>query len=78
MESIEVKKVSFGYSGTADIIKDVSLSIKKGDFLCIIGENGSREKYIDQMYSRIKQRISRENYYKWKSRIPTANDRNTK
>jgi len=37
---IQLEKVSFGYSGI-DVIKDISLSIQKGDFVGLIGPNGS-------------------------------------
>ncbi len=42
MEVISVKDVTFKYEG-ADIpvINNLSLSVKKGEYLCILGENGS-------------------------------------
>lgn len=41
MEKIVFKNVSLGYTKNVNVIKDVSLSIKKGDFVSIIGVNGS-------------------------------------
>ncbi|MGL4617032.1 MAG: ABC transporter ATP-binding protein [Mycoplasmoidaceae bacterium] len=41
MEKIVFKNVSLGYTKDHDIIKDVSFSIKQGDFVSIIGVNGS-------------------------------------
>ena len=41
MEVVKVKKISFGYHGMHDVIKDIDLSVNQGDFLCIVGENGS-------------------------------------
>ena len=40
MNLIEIKNVSTNYNGHI-AIKDVSLNIKKGDYICLIGENGS-------------------------------------
>ena len=40
MKLIELKKVSVGYEGVP-IIKNLSLSIDEGDYLCIVGENGT-------------------------------------
>ncbi|MGL5591175.1 MAG: ABC transporter ATP-binding protein [Mycoplasmoidaceae bacterium] len=41
MEKIVFKNVCLGYTKDTNIIKDVSLSIKQGDFVSIIGVNGS-------------------------------------
>ena len=41
MGIIEVKKLSFGYNGNEDIIKNINIDIKEGEFVCIVGENGS-------------------------------------
>ena len=45
MNLIEVKNLSFDYSVEDKVLKDINLKVNKGDFLCIVGENGSREKY---------------------------------
>lgn len=42
---IEVKNLSYDYSIEDKVLKDINLKIEKGEFLCIIGENGSREKH---------------------------------
>ena len=39
MEVIKVKDLSFAYH-SHDVLKNISMSIKKGEFVCIIGENG--------------------------------------
>lgn len=39
---IKVDKVSFGYK-TKKVIDNVSLEIKDGEFIAIIGVNGSRK-----------------------------------
>ena len=40
MNQIECNKLVLGYDGK-EILKDLSFSVKKGDYLCIVGENGS-------------------------------------
>jgi zinc transport system ATP-binding protein len=40
MAYIEAKELSVGYDGIA-VEKNIEFSIKKGDYLCIVGENGS-------------------------------------
>tara|TARA_B100000427_G_C15490634_1_gene587391 strand:- start:452 stop:1792 length:1341 start_codon:yes stop_codon:yes gene_type:complete len=41
-KKIELKKVSFSYPNTSELaIKDISLKIKKGSFIGIVGETGS-------------------------------------
>ena len=42
MEVINVNDVTFKYEGSdIPVITDLSLSVKKGEYLCILGENGS-------------------------------------
>ena len=42
MKAIEIKKVTYSYENhEIPVIKDLSLSVDKGEFLCILGENGS-------------------------------------
>jgi len=40
MDVIRVKNISFNYSDKA-IIKDLSFDVQKGDFICIVGTNGT-------------------------------------
>lgn len=40
---IELKDVSYGYEKKNKIIKEVNKTIEKGQFICVIGKNGSRE-----------------------------------
>lgn len=37
---IEVKKISFAYEGSSDILRDISFSVDKGQIICILGPNG--------------------------------------
>ena len=42
MKAIEIKNVTYSYENhEIPVIKDLSLSVDKGEFLCILGENGS-------------------------------------
>lgn len=38
---VKVKNLKFAYKDDNSVIKDVSLSINKGEFVCILGHNGS-------------------------------------
>jgi iron complex transport system ATP-binding protein len=38
---IEVMNISFAYEGAADLFRDVSFSIGKGQIICILGPNGA-------------------------------------
>ena len=41
MEIISVKNVSFSYDKKSDTVRNVSLSVNKGEYLSIVGHNGS-------------------------------------
>ena len=41
MNIIEIKNIHFSYTKNTPVIQDVTLSIKKGEFVCILGHNGS-------------------------------------
>ena len=50
MKAIEIKNVTFNYeNGKTPVIKDLSLSVDKGDFLCILGENGSGKSTLSRL-----------------------------
>ena len=36
----ECKKVSFGYENQ-QVIKDLSFQVQEGEYVCVVGENGS-------------------------------------
>lgn len=46
MAYLTCKNLTLGYEGHA-IVSDLNFKVGKGDYLCIVGENGNREKYID-------------------------------
>ena len=42
---IKLQNVNFRYKNGKDILKDINLEINEGEFISIIGKNGSREIY---------------------------------
>jgi len=40
---IEIKNLYYKYKNGAEALSDVNLSIQDGDFVAIIGKNGSRQ-----------------------------------
>ena len=53
---IEVKNLSFSYSGdegeyTPEVLKDVSLSVEKGEFLALLGHNGSGKSTMAKLFN---------------------------
>lgn len=49
MNAIEVSHLTFSYNGQDDVIKDVSFSIKRGDYVTIVGQNGSGKSTIAKL-----------------------------
>lgn len=39
---IKLEKVSFKYKKDKEVLKDINLEINEGEFISIIGKNGSR------------------------------------
>ena len=40
---IKLEKVSFKYKNEKEVLKDINLEINEGEFISIIGKNGSRK-----------------------------------
>lgn len=40
MKQITIQNLSLGYDGTP-VVENLSFSVRKGDYLCVVGENGS-------------------------------------
>lgn len=39
MNILEIKNLSASYEGH-EAIKDINIDVKKGDYICLVGENG--------------------------------------
>ena len=42
---IRLQNVNFKYKNGKDVLKDINLEINEGEFISIIGKNGSRKIY---------------------------------
>ena len=47
---IKLQNVNFKYKNGKDVLKDISLDINEGEFISIIGKNGSRKVYYGKDY----------------------------
>ena len=54
MKVLEVSHLSFGYEEGKDVLKDVSFSLKEGEYLCVIGHNGSGKSTLAKVLSGIR------------------------
>ena len=62
MSILEVKKVSFEYNEDLQALKDVSLSVEKGEFVCILGHNGSGKSTLAKLIMGLRAVTSGEIY----------------
>lgn len=61
MALITCENVSIGYEGQT-VVKELNFSIERGDYLCIVGENGSGKSTPCQKPARTKRRRPGENH----------------
>ena len=47
---IKLQNVNFGYKKEKNILNNINLDINEGEFISIIGKNGSRKIYFGQNY----------------------------
>ena len=50
---LEIKNLTFGYEKYKDILKNVSFSVKKGEYVSLIGKNGSGKSTLAKLIMRI-------------------------
>ena len=62
MSILEIKNVSFKYNEKLQALKDVSLSVSKGEFLCILGHNGSGKSTLAKLMMGLHEVTSGEIY----------------
>ena len=53
LSMIKLESVNFGYKNNKDILQNINLEIKDGEFVSIIGKNGSRKIYFGKTYLRL-------------------------
>ncbi len=49
MNSIEIKDVSFQYQSNTPVLQDINLTIKKGEWVTILGHNGSGKSTLSKL-----------------------------
>ncbi len=49
IDTIQLKNVSFSYPTKSDVLQNISLNLKSGESLAIIGENGSRKTTLSRL-----------------------------
>ena len=57
MEQIICENLAIGYDGK-ELLRDINFSVKNGDYLCIIGENGSGKSSLIRTILNLQQPIS--------------------
>lgn len=62
MSILEIKNVSFEYNKDLQALKDVSLSVEKGEFVCILGHNGSGKSTLAKLIMGLRAVTSGEIY----------------
>lgn len=61
MKAVEIRNLNFTYeNGKTQVIKNLSLSVDKGEFLCVLGENGSGKSTLSRLINGLLQPTSGE------------------
>ena len=53
MQDITVDNISFGYTSAVPVVRDVSFTVRKGEFLTLVGPNGSGKTTLLRLLDRI-------------------------
>lgn len=48
-ESLEIKDLSFRFAGRKELLKNINISVKKGELIAIVGESGSGKSTLGQI-----------------------------
>ncbi|MCF6279696.1 MAG: peptidase domain-containing ABC transporter [Flavobacteriaceae bacterium] len=48
-ESLEIKNLSFRFAGRKELLKNINISVKKGELIAIVGESGSGKSTLGQV-----------------------------
>ncbi|MEN8126055.1 MAG: peptidase domain-containing ABC transporter [Bacteroidota bacterium] len=48
-ETIEINNLSFRFAGRSQLLKEINLKIKKGEFIAVVGESGSGKSTLGQI-----------------------------
>ena len=51
-ETLEVQNLSFRFAGRSQLLKDVNISVKKGEISAIVGESGSGKSTLGQIFQK--------------------------
>ena len=51
MAIISLENVTFSYDKRHNVLKDISLSIEKGEYVCVIGHNGSGKSTLAKLFN---------------------------
>jgi ATP-binding cassette subfamily B protein len=54
-ESLDIKNMSFRFAGRKELLKNININIKKGEFVAIVGESGSGKSTLGQVLQQFYQ-----------------------
>ncbi len=54
-QSLDIKNLSFRFAGRKELLKDINISVKKGEIIAIVGESGSGKSTLGQVLQKFYQ-----------------------